>query len=104
MARALEATGDDTLAAEAAWHWAAAERVSEELPARVHAAEAAERVFGYVEAARHWQRAIDLCQALPGAADHLTGVDLLRLYVRALEALESSRRARASSTLVAEIE
>ena len=27
------------------------------------AAEAAERVFGYAEAAVHWQRAIELCQA-----------------------------------------
>ena len=65
-ARALEAAGGETLAAEVAGHWAAAGRPAEELPARVAAAEAAERVFGYAEAAVHWQRAIELCQAAPG--------------------------------------
>ena len=32
------------------------------------AAGAAERVFGYAEAAVHWQRAIELCHAMPDAA------------------------------------
>ena len=66
-AQALETAGGETLAAEVAGHWAAAGRPAEELPARVAAAEAAERVFGYAEAAAHWQRAIELCQAAPGA-------------------------------------
>ena len=65
MAEALQAAGDDTLAAEAAGHWAAAGRDADELPARVRAAEAAERVFGYAEAARHWQRAIELFARVP---------------------------------------
>ena len=60
-----KAAGDETLAAEVAGHWAAAGRPAEELPARVAAAAAAERVFGYAEAAAHWQRAIELCQAVP---------------------------------------
>src|SRR5207244_2533568 len=77
MAGALQATGDDTLAAEIAGHWAAAGRAVEELPARVRAAEAAERVFGYAEAARHWQRAIELFQDLPDA-EELIGIDLPR--------------------------
>jgi DNA-binding CsgD family transcriptional regulator/tetratricopeptide (TPR) repeat protein len=85
-ARALEAAGGDTLAAEAAGHWQAARRPTEELPARVAAAEAAERVFGYAEAAAHWQRAIDLSQAQPGATG-TAGVDLPSLYVRAVDAL-----------------
>ena len=63
VAGALQAAGDDTSAAEVAGHWAAAGRAAEELPARVRAAEAAERVFGYAEAARHWQRAIELFAA-----------------------------------------
>ena len=88
-ARALAGTGDQTLAAEAAGHWQAAGRPAEELPARVAAAEAAERVFGYAEAAAHWQRAIELCQALPGAVS-AAGIDLPRLYVRAIDALELS--------------
>src|SRR5271157_1702420 len=54
-ARAL--AGDPALAAEVAGHWQAAGRPAEEFPARVAAAGAAERVFGYAQAAAHWQRA-----------------------------------------------
>jgi hypothetical protein len=63
-ARLLAAAVDDVLAAEAASHWGAAGRAAEELPARLLAAGAAERVFGYAEAAAHWERAIELYQAL----------------------------------------
>ena len=83
-ARAL--AGDLALAAEVAGHWQAAGRPAEELPARVAAAEAAERVFGYQEAAVHWQRAIELGQAQPEAAA-AAGIDVPRLYVRAIDAL-----------------
>jgi ATP/maltotriose-dependent transcriptional regulator MalT len=41
-------------------------------------------VSGYAQAAEQWQRAIELCQAEPGAA---AGVDVPRLYVRAIDAL-----------------
>jgi DNA-binding CsgD family transcriptional regulator/tetratricopeptide (TPR) repeat protein len=85
-ARAMQATGYDMLAAEAAGHWAAAGRVAEELPARVRAAEAAERVFGYAEAARHWQRAVELFARVP-VSEQLAGIDLPQLYVRAIDAL-----------------
>ena len=88
-ARALTAGYGDTLAAEIAGHWAATGRTAEELPSRVAAATAAERVFGYAEAAAHWQRAIDLCQQVPGAARG-AGIDLPRLYVRAIDALNTS--------------
>jgi DNA-binding CsgD family transcriptional regulator/tetratricopeptide (TPR) repeat protein len=84
----FEDTGDDTLAAEAAGHWAAAGRSDKELPARVAAAAAAERVFGYAEAAAHWQRAIELWQAVPEACK--VGIDLPQLYLRGIEALETS--------------
>ena len=77
--------GDQALAAEVAGHWQAAGRPAEELPARVAAAEAAERVFGYAEAAVHWQRAIELCQAQPEAAA-TAGIDVPRLSVRAIDA------------------
>jgi DNA-binding CsgD family transcriptional regulator len=86
-AQALQTTGDVTLAAEAAGHWAAAGRAAEELPARVEAAGAAEGVFGYAEAAAHWQRAIELCQQLPDAG-RAAGADLLRLYLRAIDAFD----------------
>ncbi len=85
-ARALAAAGNPTLAAEVAGHWRAAGNLAEELPARMAAAETAERVFGYAEAAEHWMRAIELCQAQPDAAQ-AAGVGLPRMYVRAISAL-----------------
>jgi tetratricopeptide (TPR) repeat protein len=86
VARALQALGDDTSAAEVAGHWAAAGRAAEELPARVRAAEAAERVFDYAEEVRHWQRAIELFACVPGP-EQLAGVDLPHVCVRCLDAL-----------------
>ena len=85
-ARALTAAGDEMLAAEIARHWQAAGGSAEELAARVAAAGYAERVFGYAEAAAHWQRAIELCQAQPGAAA-AAGIGVPRMYVRAIDAL-----------------
>jgi DNA-binding CsgD family transcriptional regulator/tetratricopeptide (TPR) repeat protein len=67
VARALETAGDEALAAEAAGHWASAGRNAEELQARLTAATAAEHVFAYADAAAHWHRAIELCEADPGA-------------------------------------
>jgi DNA-binding CsgD family transcriptional regulator len=84
-AQALAGTGDPALAAEVAGHWRAADRPAEELPARLAAAEAAERVFGYAEAAAHWRRAIELCRAQPATAA-AAGIDLPRIYVRAIDA------------------
>ena len=87
VAGALQAAGDDTAAAEVAGHWAAAGRIAEELPARVRAAEAAERVFGYAEAARHWQRAVELFARVRDA-EQLAGIDLPHLYLRGIDALQ----------------
>ena len=84
-ARALASAGDPALAAEVAGHWQAAGRPAEEFPARVAAAEAAERVFGYAQAAAHWQRAIELGLAQPDAAT-AAGIDSPRLSVRAIDA------------------
>jgi DNA-binding CsgD family transcriptional regulator/tetratricopeptide (TPR) repeat protein len=88
IARALEMSGDETLAAEAAGHWAAAGRTAEELRARHAAAQAAEHIFAYADAATHWQRAIELCQAEPDA--DLGRIDLPHLYIRAVDALDAS--------------
>ena len=57
-------------------------------PRGVAAAAAAERVFGYAEAAAHWQRAIELGQAVPEASQ--AWIDVPRLYLRAIRALENS--------------
>jgi len=89
IARALEAAYDDTLAAEIAGHWAAAGQPARELPARVAAARAAERVFGFAQAAAHWQRSVELCQAQPDAAE-AAGTDVPTLYVRAIDAFDLS--------------
>jgi DNA-binding CsgD family transcriptional regulator len=83
-ARAL--AGDPGLAAEVAGHWQGAGRPAEELPARVAAAKAAERVFGYAQAAAHWQRAIELSHAQPDIAA-TAGIDAPRCYVQAIDAL-----------------
>jgi DNA-binding CsgD family transcriptional regulator len=89
VAQALEAAGDETLAAEAAGHWAAAGRSGEELRARLAAARAAEQVFAYADAATHWQRAIELSEAEPDA-DLGDWLDPAFLYIRAVDALEAS--------------
>jgi hypothetical protein len=88
-AEALRAAGDEALAAEVAGHWAVADQPEHELSARVAAATAAERVFGYAEAAAHWQRTIELCQRVPHGSQ-AAGLSLPRLYVRAIDALELS--------------
>jgi hypothetical protein len=67
-----------------AGHWQAADRPAEEFPARVAAAQDAERVFGYAQAAVHWQRAVELGLTQPDVA---AGIDIPRLYVRAIDAL-----------------
>jgi len=85
-ARALTAAGNENLAGEVAGHWQAAGRPAKELPARVAAAEAAERVFGYAEAAAHWQRAVELAGRQPDAAS-LGRISVPRMYVRAIDAL-----------------
>ena len=89
VARAQQAAGDDTLAAEAAGHWAAAGQSGEELRARLTAARAAEYVAAYADAAAHWQRAIELCQVEPDA-DLRGGIDVPHLYISAVDALEAS--------------
>ena len=83
-ARTLADAGDQELAAEVAGHWQGAGRPAEELPARIAAAGAAERVYGYAQAAEQWRRAIELCHAEPGA---VAGIDVPRLYVRAIHVL-----------------
>ena len=98
-ARALAA--DPGLAAEVAGHWQAAGRPAEELPARVAAAQAAERVFGYAQAAAHWQRAIELGEAQPDIAAP-AGIDLPRCYVRAIDALSHSGDSRRAGVLAEE--
>jgi DNA-binding CsgD family transcriptional regulator len=85
-ARALDASGDDGVAAEVAGHWQAAGNPAAELPARIAAAQAAERVFGYADAAAHWQRAIELAQINPDAIS----ISVPQMYIRAIDTLDWS--------------
>jgi DNA-binding NarL/FixJ family response regulator len=66
------------VAAELAQHWAAAGRAPEALVASVAAAHEAEAVFGLAEAAQHLERALELWDLVPGAAE-LVGLDLAAL-------------------------
>jgi DNA-binding CsgD family transcriptional regulator len=67
----------------------------------VTAPAAAERVFGYAEAAAHWERAIELCQVLPAAA-RTADADPPRLYLRAIDAAVLSGDTRHAGELAEE--
>jgi DNA-binding CsgD family transcriptional regulator len=88
-AESLERLSDTGLAAEIAGHWAAAGRRTEELRSRLGAADAAERMFAYDEAATHWLRAIQLCRDASEQA-RPSGLEVPRLYLHAVDALGSS--------------
>jgi DNA-binding CsgD family transcriptional regulator len=100
-AQALARVDDGALVAEAAGHWQAACRPAEELPARLAAAAAAERVFGYAEAAGHWRRAIELWPHVSDSA-RPEGMDLPRIYVRAIDALHLSGHGQQAGELAEE--
>ncbi len=66
------------VAAELAHHWAAAGRAPEGLVASVAAGREAEAVFGLAEAVQHLERALELWDLVPEAAE-LVGLDLAAL-------------------------
>jgi DNA-binding CsgD family transcriptional regulator/tetratricopeptide (TPR) repeat protein len=68
------------VAAELAQHWAAAGRAPEALVASVAAGREAEAVFGLAEALQHLERALELWDLVPDAAE-LVGLDLAALLV-----------------------
>jgi DNA-binding CsgD family transcriptional regulator len=81
------ATGAPAVAAaELAVHWDAAGELVRALPARVQAGLAAERARAFAEAARHYQRALQLWErvAVPGRP---AGLDRVGLLARAAEAV-----------------
>ncbi len=73
--------------AELAFHWYEAGEPTHALPAAVTAAGAAERVYGFAEAQRHYERALELWDRVASTATTV-GVDLdrLGLFERAAEA------------------
>ncbi len=60
---------DGTAAAELALHWRAAHRMPEALAAYVRAGLEAEQVFAFVEAAQHFERALEIWDLVDDAAE-----------------------------------
>ncbi|HET7676259.1 MAG TPA: AAA family ATPase [Candidatus Limnocylindrales bacterium] len=86
IARALAAQpGSAVSPAELAHHWTSAEEPANALPALVEAAQAAEYAFAFEEAARLYQRALAIWDAVPYADDRV-GLDRVGLLQRASEA------------------
>ena len=77
------------VAAELAQHWAAAGRAPEALVASVAAGREAEAVFGLAEAAQHLERALELWDLIPGAAE-LVGLDLTALLAWTAEVVDQT--------------
>jgi DNA-binding NarL/FixJ family response regulator len=75
------------VAAELAQHWAAAGRAPEALVASVAAGREAEAVFGLAEAAQHLERALELWDLVPEAAE-LAGLDLAALLAWTAEVVD----------------
>src|SRR4051812_42383821 len=83
------------VAAEMAMHYHAAHDLPRALPASVEAGQAAERVFAYREAMRHFERAIEIWPRVPDAAER-AGIglaELLRLASAAANYAGESARA-----------
>jgi DNA-binding CsgD family transcriptional regulator/tetratricopeptide (TPR) repeat protein len=78
------ARGGTAAPGELAPHWAAAGRTAEALVTSVDAARQAEAVFGLAEALAHLERALDLWDTVPDAAE-LIGMDLAAVCARAAE-------------------
>ena len=88
FARSLEArVGTDAAPppAELAFHWDAAREPARALGPTIEAARAAERVYAYPEAYRHYERAIELWDRAPDSARTALG-DRAALMERAAEA------------------
>jgi DNA-binding CsgD family transcriptional regulator/tetratricopeptide (TPR) repeat protein len=74
-----------TVAAELADHWERAGNLERALPAAIQAAAQAERAYAFAEALRHYQRALDLWDRVPGATE-LAPFDRATVQERAAEA------------------
>ena len=72
-------------AAELAYHWYAAHELPQALTAAVQAGQAAMGAYGFAEAQRHFERALELWDRVPEAAGR-TGLDRLALLGLAAEA------------------
>ena len=90
LAEALErdaslGSRDGRAAAESCRHWLGAHRLREGLAAAVRAAQEAEDVYAFSEAAHHYLRILDLWDQVPDPAT-VAGMDAVELHGRAAEA------------------
>ena len=85
LAERGEVGGVPVNAAELAYHWDQARDVPQALPALVAAGAAAEAVYAFAEAHRHFERALELWDRLPDAAA-VAATDRITLTGRAAEA------------------
>jgi DNA-binding CsgD family transcriptional regulator/tetratricopeptide (TPR) repeat protein len=85
LAERGEIGGVPVSAAELAYHWDAARDYEHALPAIVSAARAAETAYAFAYARRHFERAIELWDPIPNAAE-VTGIDRIDLLRHAAEA------------------
>jgi DNA-binding CsgD family transcriptional regulator/tetratricopeptide (TPR) repeat protein len=96
-----------TVAAELAYHHHHAHDLPRALGASVDAGQAAERVFAYTEALRHFERAIDIWQRVPDAAERAR-MDLAEVLRHAAGAAnyagESARAVALARRAVAEVD
>src|SRR5439155_6318129 len=102
LAEALErdprlAAASQGAAAERAFHWAGAHRPTEALAASVEAGGEAERLSAFAEANRHFERAVELWEAVPAEErpPQLTLLDLLRWAAEAAHLAGEHDRAAA---------
>jgi len=90
LAEALErdpslGSRDGRAAAESCRHWLGAHRLPEGLAAAVRAAQEAEDVYAFAEAAHHYLRILDLWDQVP-EPQTVAGMDAIELHGRAAEA------------------
>ena len=85
--------------AELAYHWYEAGDVGRALPAAIAAAGAAERVYGFAEAQRQYERALEIWGGIPDSAAGV-GVDRVELFARAAEAANLAGDHRRAIALV----
>jgi DNA-binding CsgD family transcriptional regulator len=84
LERRGEVGGIPVTPAELAYHWVAAHDVARAVPALAAAGAAAERVYAFAEARRHYERALELCEGQAPPVDS-GSVDRLGLMQRAAE-------------------
>ncbi len=84
LAERGEVGGVPVDAAELAYHWAEARDAGRAVPALVAAGATAEGVYAFAEARRHYERALDLWDQLPGL-ETVDGKDRISVMQRAAE-------------------